>query len=135
MEIFPTSLPVLVSRILHMLSSGLLLGGSVVPFLYRGSEALYPKFFAITAVVSVITGMYNAHVLQPARMKEKAATWRTLIYGGKMVIVILTTPLLEKVAGAMAPELRLGLVVLAFIWGTYCRFYREKYQQPLAKSL
>jgi len=128
----PTSLPVFVSRILHMISSGLLLGGCAVPFLYRGAETLYPKLFAITAVVSVVTGLYNAHALQPARMKEKASTWRTVVYGGKMAIVILTTPLLEKIAGAIAPEIRLGLVVFAFILGTYCRFYREKYQQPLA---
>eukprot|EP01125_Pyxidicula_operculata_P016271 TRINITY_DN5577_c0_g1_i1.p1 TRINITY_DN5577_c0_g1~~TRINITY_DN5577_c0_g1_i1.p1 ORF type:complete len:131 (+),score=28.09 TRINITY_DN5577_c0_g1_i1:148-540(+) len=127
---FPTRVDYFVSRVLHMLSAGLLVGTAAVPFLYRNAEVQYPRSFMIWALVVIATGLYNAQALQPSRMGSNANVWRFIVYGLKIGMTILMSPLLDKIAGDFAPHARLGLSVAAVASGSYCRYYREKYQAP-----
>jgi len=129
--IFNTRPEFFVSRFLHMLSTGLLVGTSAVPFLYKNAELAQPKFFMIAAAIAAVTGFFNAHALQPARMKEAGKLYRLLIYFGKTLLLILLSPLLEKLLEKETAALaRFMLVALSVAVGTWSRYYREKHTPP-----
>jgi len=114
-----------------MLSAGLLVGVGAVPLLYKNAELLYPKFFMVAAGIALLSGLYNAHVLQPGRMKEAATLYRVIIYAGKIGLLALMSPMLDKlVTGPAVNSARFFLVVLAVALGTWSRYYREKHTPP-----
>ncbi len=88
------------SRVLHLLSSGLLLGVTVYPFLYVGNEAKTPHarwVSPVCAVLSLCTGVFNAIVLRPKqKMGDKVGPWRMAVYGLKTSLLVACTPLLVR---------------------------------------
>jgi len=133
--IFNTRPELFVSRFLHMLSTGVLVGTSAVPFLYKNAELVQPKFFMYAAAIAIITGFFNAHALQPARMKEAGKLYRLLIYFGKMLLLILLSPLLEKLLPIETVAVaRFVIVALEVAIGTWCRYYREKHTPPKTQA-
>lgn len=126
-SIFNTRPQFFISRVLHMLSTSLLVGTSAVPFLYKNAELVFPKFFMIAALVATLSGFYNAHALQPARMKEAGNLYRIVIYFGKTLLLVLLSPLLDKIFPAPTVHTaRFAIVVLAVAIGSWSRYYREK---------
>jgi len=129
--ILNTRVDIFCSRFLHMLSTGLLVGTAAVPLLYKNAEATFPKFFMIAAGIAALTGLYNAHILQPARMREAATLYRLIVYVGKILLLILTSPVLDRfLKGSDVHTARFAVVVLAVALGTWSRYYREKYSLP-----
>jgi len=134
-SIFNTRADYFLSRFLHMLSAGLLIGTAAVPLLYKHAELVYPKFFMIAAAVVAFTGLYNASVLQPGRMKEAATLYRIVVYAGKGSLLALMSPLLDKLfPGPDVSMARFGIVVLSVALGTWCRYYREKNTPPRSSA-
>jgi len=87
---FPTAPHTYISRVVHLVSAGLLIGGTSVPYLYESKPVLtYRYVYMIAAILAFITGLINAHILQPAKMQEKATTWRIVIYGLKIAFFFL----------------------------------------------
>lgn len=132
---------VFTSRVLHMISSALLLSACVVPLLYpQRGEPAHPWVRLLTPVcagISALTGLFNAHSLQPARMGARAAPWRVAVYGVKFALLLACTPLLDKTLALTAlgdahsvAVVRLACILNMFFIATWSRFYREQHSQP-----
>ncbi|KAL6080185.1 hypothetical protein QOT17_000562 [Balamuthia mandrillaris] len=123
-----------VSRVTHMVTSGLLIGVAAAPYMFKDAALLAPKIMPIIAVVSLLTGLYNAGAVKPSRMGAKVGPWRVLIYAVKIGILVSLTPLLDKVVGAeLVVPIRLAAVLASVCAGSYARYYREE-NQDLSKS-
>lgn len=87
-----------ISRVTHLTTAALLFTVAVHPFIY-GAVSAPPKLGLLTAVVgtlSLLTGLLNAHILQPKRMGNKAGFYRFCVYGIKVVLFLACTPLLVR---------------------------------------
>jgi len=127
---------VFTSRLLHLLGGSLLVGTSAVPFLYKSNEMVNPKMFFICAsVVVFITGLFNTHALQISKLKDAATLYRIVVYGGKVALLLLLSPVLDKLLPSFVDVnlVRFLATVLLVATGTWLRYYREKHAKENAK--
>jgi hypothetical protein len=94
------------SRVIHLLSSGLLLGATVYPFLYVGNpeaKTSYARLLSpVCALLSLGTGVFNAVSLRPKqKMGDKVGPWRMVVYGLKTTLLVACTPLLVRGVGCV----------------------------------
>lgn len=77
----------------------------------------------------VVTGLYNASVNKPGALLTKQArlTYRIVAYAGKISLVVLASPLLEKIVSdaTLASQIRLAVVAGGFVAGAWLRFFRN----------
>jgi len=108
---------------------------SAVPLLYKSPEILYPKFVIFASGVVFLTGLYNAHCLQISKLKDAATLYRLVVYAGKIGLLALLSPILERMVPASVdvPTVRFFIVTLTVALGTWLRYYREKHQKENAK--
>jgi len=132
-----TRVDIFSSRLLHILGGSLLVGTSAVSLLYRSAELLYPKFFIFASVVVLMSGMYNVHALQiGAKLGDAAGVYRMVAYGGKIVLLMLLSPLLDKVLPTFINVhwARFLITVLTVALGTWLRYYREKNTKDVSRA-
>ncbi|KAJ9463503.1 hypothetical protein DIPPA_26849 [Diplonema papillatum] len=126
-----------VSRILHTMGGSVLFAIVTAPYLFApGTRAkLEPKAYAALGGLVLLSGLYNASLLQPKKMGPAGGFWRMIVYGGKTTALLICTPLGDKLFGAdYAPHAKLVGVVLAYLIGAYARFYRELHTKADAPS-
>eukprot|EP00008_Paramoeba_atlantica_P008167 CAMPEP_0201476044 /NCGR_PEP_ID=MMETSP0151_2-20130828/1345_1 /ASSEMBLY_ACC=CAM_ASM_000257 /TAXON_ID=200890 /ORGANISM="Paramoeba atlantica, Strain 621/1 / CCAP 1560/9" /LENGTH=146 /DNA_ID=CAMNT_0047856313 /DNA_START=40 /DNA_END=480 /DNA_ORIENTATION=- len=116
------------SRVLHMLTAGLLMGATFAPYIYKEPTSVVSKWIPIGAVViSALTGLYNADAAKPGRFGANAFRYRALVYGGKSLILLLCTPLTAKlVPTEVAQGIQLGASLSLVAIGSYLKYYREE---------
>eukprot|EP01059_Diplonema_ambulator_P000522 TRINITY_DN1042_c0_g1_i1.p1 TRINITY_DN1042_c0_g1~~TRINITY_DN1042_c0_g1_i1.p1 ORF type:complete len:156 (+),score=42.33 TRINITY_DN1042_c0_g1_i1:52-468(+) len=121
------AIPTYLSRVTHLMGGAVMLVVILAPKIFEGDMKLKmgSKGVAGLGVLIVATGIYNAIMLQPKKMGEKAGTWRKLIYGGKLALAALCTPLSDKIFGEHATNVKIASMAASVLIGSYCRYYRE----------
>ena len=72
------------------------MGAAAVPFLYKDYVVVHKWVFMVLPVLAFITGLYNASVLRPSRLKQYAKVYRVLVYVVKLACLALASPVLER---------------------------------------
>ena len=130
------------SRVIHLLTAGLMLSACIIPLLYslKGEPAFawVRLITPIGAGVSLLTGLYNAGAVQPSKMQGRAGLWRLAVYGLKGFLLVACTPLLDRALASAGltdkPTIdltRLACVVLMFVVASWSRYYREEHSQAI----
>jgi hypothetical protein len=85
-------------------------------------------------IALVVTGLYNASVNKPGNLTSAGArrTYRIVAYAGKISLVLLASPLLDRVVtdSVLASQIRLGVVTGGYVLGAFLRFYRNDNLPP-----
>eukprot|EP01064_Diplonema_japonicum_P016156 TRINITY_DN24161_c0_g1_i1.p2 TRINITY_DN24161_c0_g1~~TRINITY_DN24161_c0_g1_i1.p2 ORF type:complete len:131 (+),score=39.97 TRINITY_DN24161_c0_g1_i1:49-441(+) len=116
------ALPTYFSRVMHLMGGAVLFAAAVSPEM---KEKMGAKGFAGLGMMILLSGLFNAHALQPKKMGAKAGTWRKMIYAGKISLFLVCTPLGDKAFGEHATTAKLASMALSVMIGSYARFYRE----------
>jgi hypothetical protein len=86
------------------------------------------------AIALVVTGLYNASVNKPGLLTTSRArtTYRVVAYVGKIGLVALASPLLDRVVTdtVLAAQIRLGVVTGGYVLGAFLRFFRNDNLPP-----
>ena len=130
---FDVPLNKLVSRVAHTVGGAYLFAVLVGPYIFEDLAAnlhakIHHKYVIACTLIVALSGVYNAYLLEPKKMKEKAGKWRGLVYGGKLTLLLAMTPLTDKIVSdySVAHTIKLASAVAAFALGGYARFYREQ---------
>lgn len=95
------------------------------------TNRLLPVWLSLALAV---TGLYNASVNKPGALltKEARLKYRVVAYAGKLSLVVLASPLLEKIVSdaTLAAQVRLGVVTAGFVAGAWLRFFRNDNLPP-----
>ncbi len=100
------------SRIAHTLSSAVLFAYASAPYMWAGGPPALqtPIIMPIVALVSVLSGLYNAGLAKPSRFKTSATRYRVAVYS-KLPFILVFTPLIGTLVGERAQLVRLVSVV------------------------
>jgi hypothetical protein len=86
------------------------------------------------AIALVVTGLYNASVNKPGNLTTAGArtTYRIVAYAGKISLVLVASPLLDRVVtdSVLASQIRLGAVTGGYLLGAFLRFFRNDNLPP-----
>eukprot|EP00808_Paulinella_micropora_P011639 g60094.t1 len=121
-----------ISRVTHQLSVGVLIGGSILAAFAGVDVSNAGKIFGVSATTALISGLFNAHAAKPKEMGSKAGLYRVLVYGVKIPLWLLLSPLLKKVVADEGARVKIqaGTVVCLVLVSSYAKFYREANTEP-----
>ena len=125
-----------ISRVVHLLLAGFLLALCLIPLIVARDDPpssspvllLLPKgTTALLAVLTLLSGLYNAGAARPSRLGGAARRYRFVVYVGKVVLLVGMTPLAERVVSSEhVASVRFCMAVMAVMAGSYARYYREE---------
>eukprot|EP00009_Paramoeba_aestuarina_P008657 CAMPEP_0201520936 /NCGR_PEP_ID=MMETSP0161_2-20130828/13435_1 /ASSEMBLY_ACC=CAM_ASM_000251 /TAXON_ID=180227 /ORGANISM="Neoparamoeba aestuarina, Strain SoJaBio B1-5/56/2" /LENGTH=144 /DNA_ID=CAMNT_0047919469 /DNA_START=13 /DNA_END=447 /DNA_ORIENTATION=+ len=121
------------SRVVHIVTGCLLFSSACAPYIYKEQPEFIAKWIPIGAVaLSLFSGLYNAGAARPSRWGGGAKRYRVLVYGAKISLILMCTPLTQKFfPSEIANGIQLGAVSSLVLIGSYLRFYREENNKML----
>lgn len=115
------------SRVTHTLSNATIFSYAIAPYFWvqHDLKLAHPIVMPVLALLSVLSGLYNASLARPSRFKAQASAYRLSVYV-KLPFILIFTPLVARVfTDDNAKLVRLVVAVAMFLLGARAKFIRE----------